>query len=99
LPGVVEALDKLTAAKLMELPPDRMGDLTVASGRNVVLGRTPEWHDLAALEGGLRSHGGHYEEMVPFIFSAPLKPEFVRRANGDPRNFDLFDFLCNGTEA
>jgi phosphonoacetate hydrolase len=98
LPGVVEALDKSTAASLMELPPDRMGDLTVAAARDVVLGRTPGWHDLSAIEGGLRSHGGRYEEMVPFIFSAPLKPEFLRRANGDPRNFDLFDFLCNGTE-
>lgn len=97
LPGVTEVLDQGTAARLMELPPDRMGDLVVCSGRDVVLGRTPEWHDLSVLEGGLRSHGGRYEEMVPFVLSEPLNPEYLRKAKGDPRNFDIFDFACNGT--
>jgi phosphonoacetate hydrolase len=99
LSGVTEVLDRSTAARLMQLPPDRMGDFVVCSGRDVVLGRTPEWHDLHLIEEGLRSHGGRYEEMVPFIFSEPLKPEYVTRAQADPRNFDLFDFLCNGTHA
>ena len=99
LPGVTEALDQATAARLMQLPADRMGDVVVCAGRDVVLGRTPAWHDLSVLEGGLRSHGGRYEEMVPFIFSEPLRPEYARRAAGDPRNFDLFDFLCNGIES
>jgi phosphonoacetate hydrolase len=40
---------------------------------------------------------GRYEEMVPFVLSAPLKPEYVAKAKGDPRNFDIFDFTCNGT--
>lgn len=97
LPGITEVLDQETAARLMELPRDRMGDFVVCSGRDVVLGRTPEWHDLKVIEGGLRSHGGRYEEMVPFVFSAPLKPQYAAQAKGDPRNFDLFDFLCNGT--
>jgi hypothetical protein len=35
--------------------------------------------------------------MVPFLFSAPLKPDYLARVNGDPRNFDLFDFVCSGT--
>lgn len=95
-PGVSEVLDQATAARLMELPPDRMGDLVVCAGRSAVLGRTPEYHDLKAIEGGLRSHGGRYEEMVPFLFSAPLKPDHARRAQGDPRNFQIFDFLLNG---
>jgi phosphonoacetate hydrolase len=99
LPGVTEVLDQATAARLMELPPDRMGDFVVCSGRDVVLGRTPEWHDLSLIEGGLRSHGGRYEEMVPFLFSASLKPEYAAKAQSDPRNFDLFDFVCNGTLA
>lgn len=99
VPGITEALDRATAARLMELPPDRMGDLVVCSGRDVVLGRSPEHHDLKVIEGGLRSHGGRYEEMVPFVFSEPLKPAYRRLAQGDPRNFDLFDFLCNGTVA
>jgi phosphonoacetate hydrolase len=99
LPGVTEVQPRDLAARLMELPPDRMGDLVVCSGRNVVLGRTPDYHDLKAIEGGLRSHGGRYEEMVPFILSEPLKPEYAARAKGDPRNFDIFDFTCNGTTA
>jgi phosphonoacetate hydrolase len=97
LPGVTEVHDRDTAARLMELPPDRMGDLVVCSGRDVVLGRTPAWHDLKALEGGLRSHGGRYEEMVPLVFSHPLNPEYLARAKGDPRNFDIFEMTCNGT--
>lgn len=96
-PGITEVLPRDTAARLMELPPDRMGDLVVASGRDVVLGRTPEHHDLSKLHGGLRSHGGRYEEMVPFIFSHPLNEAYVRRAAGDPRNFHIFDFTLNGT--
>ena len=97
LPGVTEVLEQSTASRLMELPADRMGDLVVCSGRDVVLGRTPDWHDLKALEGGLRSHGGRYEEMVPFVLSEPLKPAYEIKARGDPRNFDIFDFTCNGT--
>jgi phosphonoacetate hydrolase len=80
----------------MQLPPDRMGDFVVCSGRDVVLGRTPEYHDLKAIEGGLRSHGGRYEEMVPFVFSH-RSPRLSRPRQGDPRNFDIFDFTCNGT--
>lgn len=99
LPGVTEVREKAAAARLLELPPDRMGDLVVCSGRDVVLGRTPEYHDLKAIEGGLRSHGGRYEEMVPFVFSHPLKPEYAARARADVRNFDLFDLVTNGTVA
>lgn len=96
LPGISEVLDRSTAARVMELPSDRMGDFVVCSGRHVVIGRTPAYHDLKAIEGGLRSHGGRYEEMVPFIISDPLKPEYTARAQGDPRNFDIFDFTING---
>ena len=96
LAGVTEVLDQATAARLMELPPDRMGDFVVCSGRDVVLGRTPEWHDLSLIEDGLRSHGGRYEEMVPFVISEPLNPVYAAKAKADPRNFDLFDFVCNG---
>jgi len=96
LPGVTEVYGRNAAEKL-ELPADRLGDMVVISGRDVVLGRTPEYHDLKALEGGLRSHGGRYEEMVPFILSEPLKPEYAAKAAGDPRNFDIFDFAVNGT--
>jgi phosphonoacetate hydrolase len=99
LDGVTEVHDRSNAAKKLQLPADRLGELVVVSGRDVVLGRTPEYHDLKALEGGLRSHGGRYEEMVPFIFSHPLKQDYAVKAAGDPRNFDVFDFAVNGTVA
>ena len=98
VPGVTEALDRDTAARLMQLPADRMGDLVVCSGRDVVLGRTPEYHDLKVIEGGLRSHGGRHEEMVPFLVSKPLNARHGALAQGDPRNFDIFDFTLNGPE-
>jgi phosphonoacetate hydrolase len=98
LEGVTEVWDRKTAASKLELPYDRLGDLVVMSGRDVVLGRTPQYHDLSALRGGLRSHGGRYEEMVPFVVSEPLNPAYLRRAQGDPRNFDIFDFTINGTQ-
>lgn len=94
---ITEVYDRATASRKLELPPDRIGDLVVLSRRDVVLGRTPEYHNLSALEGGLRSHGGRYEEMVPFLISEPLKPEYRASASCDPRNFDIFDFTCNGT--
>jgi phosphonoacetate hydrolase len=97
LEGVTEVYDRVEAARKLELPFDRLGDLVALSARDVVLGRTPEYHDLAALHGGLRSHGGRYEEMVPFVVSEPLKPEYAARASGDLRNFDIFDFTINGT--
>lgn len=99
LSGVTEVLERPIASARMELPADRMGDLVVCSGRDAVLGRTPEYHDLKAIEGGLRSHGGRYEEMVPLFLSEPLKSAYEARARADVRNFDLFDFVVNGTTA
>ena len=95
--GVTEVHDRETAARKLELPSDRIGDLVVLSGRNVALGRTPEHHDLSVLGGALRSHGGRYEEMVPMLVSNPLNREYQMRAATDPRNFDIFDFTLNGT--
>lgn len=95
--GITECHERAVAARLMELPEDRMGDLVVVSGRDVVLGRTPAYHDLSALAGPLRSHGGRYEEMVPLVFSEPLNAVYAVRAAQDVRNFDIFEFTCNGT--
>ncbi len=94
--GVTEVHDREMAALKLELPADRIGDLFVLSARNVVLGRTPAHHDLGQLEGTLRSHGGRYEEMVPMIISEPLNERYMQLAAGDPRNFDIFEFTCNG---
>ncbi len=97
--GVTEVYDREMAAIKLELPADRIGDLFVLSARNVVLGRTPAHHDLGKLEGTLRSHGGRYEEMVPILISEPLNDTYMMRASGDPRNFDIFEFTCNGIQS
>ena len=98
LDGVTEVHPRETAVAKLELPGDRIGDLFVLSARDWVIGRTPEHHDLAKLEGTLRSHGGRYEEMVPFLISEPLNAKYAGLAKGDPRNFDIFDFACNGIQ-
>ncbi len=96
-PGITEVHDKQTATHLLEQPEDRTGDLVVMSARDVVVGRKPAYHDLSALDGTLRSHGGRYEEMVPLVLSHPLNNAYRIKASGDPRNFDVFDFTINGT--
>ncbi|MEP6948063.1 MAG: phosphonoacetate hydrolase [Ginsengibacter sp.] len=95
--GITEVYDKATAVRVLEQPEDRLGDLVVLSGRDVVLGRRPQYHDLSALDGTLRSHGGRYEEMVPMVISHPLNAAYKMKAAADPRNFDIFDFTINGT--
>jgi phosphonoacetate hydrolase len=82
---------------LLEQPGDRTGDLVLLSGRDVVLGRRPRYHDLSALDATLRSHGGRYEEMVSMIISHPLNKVYQMKAAADPRNFHIFDFTINGT--
>lgn len=96
--GIAEVHDRVTAARKLQLPEDRIGDLVVMSTRDAAIGRTPDDHDLSHLQGGLRSHGGRYEEMVPFLVSHPLNPTYQRLAQADPRNFDIFDFVCNGVQ-
>ncbi|MES1218531.1 MAG: phosphonoacetate hydrolase [Bacteroidota bacterium] len=95
--GITEVYDRPTAVRVLEQPEDRIGDLVVLSARDVVVGRRPKYHDLSALDGTLRSHGGRYEEMVPILISHPLNASYKIKASGDPRNFDIFDFTINGT--
>ena len=96
LEGVAEVHDRISAVSKLELPEDRIGDLFVLSTRDFVIGKTPAHHDLTQLAGQLRSHGGRYEEMVPLIVSEPLNDSYYRKSQCDPRNFDIFDFVCNG---
>jgi phosphonoacetate hydrolase len=96
---ITEVYDRNTAARKLELPPDRIGDLVVMSRRDAVIGRQMKDHDLTVLNGKLRSHGGRYEEMVPLLVSEALNAEYAARAAADPRNFDIFDFTLNGTQS
>ena len=100
LPGVEGVLDRAAAAAAFDLPADRIGDLIVLADSETVLGRSREVHDLGALHGTLRSHGGLHERTVPLIVAAPL-------ADGAPtgpgpgmdgrelHNRDLHDLLLN----
>jgi phosphonoacetate hydrolase len=70
--GVEEILRRDVAAAELELPPDRIGDLVVLGDRHTVFGRREGDHDLSALRGPLRSHGGRHEQAVPILLSTPL---------------------------
>ncbi|MCH2103052.1 MAG: phosphonoacetate hydrolase [Planctomycetes bacterium] len=91
LPGITEVYQRDEAAKRLELPADRIGDIVCVSGQSVVLGRRRELHDLTAVEQGLRSHGGRHETEIPFLVSGPLPEDWSER---QLRNFDLFEATC-----
>jgi phosphonoacetate hydrolase len=93
LSGVEAVLDRSAAAEAFELPADRIGDLIVLADASTALGKSPRDHDLTALHGQLRSHGGLHERIVPIIISHRLAPNAL---NGrDLRNRDLHDLLLN----
>jgi phosphonoacetate hydrolase len=69
LPGVEEVLTKDEAAASLSLPADRIGDLVVLADAATALGKTKAEHDLSALRGPLRSHGGRHEQEVPLLLS------------------------------
>ena len=95
--GVELVLRREEAHRRFHLPPDRIGELIVLSEKDTVLGRTPSWHDLSAVSKNLRSHGGLHEMKVPFAINRPLSPVYADRLSaGEVRNYDLYDFACNG---
>lgn len=94
--GVYTVLNNDEACRTFELPNDRVGDIVVVGDEYTVLGKSAEYHDLAEVHG-LRSHGGMEEAMVPMFFTAPLTHAMRKKlGRGKSRNYDLFDFLCNG---
>jgi len=95
LAGVEAVLDRDAAAIAFELPADRIGDLVVCADAATALGKSREDHDLSALGGTLRSHGGLQEQEVPMIICHPL-PEEVVPAHG-LHNADLFSLLLSET--
>ena len=91
VPGIDLVLTKAEAASRFELPPDRIGDLVVLSGKHMTIGTSAERHDFTGLNGPLRSHGGLHEQRVPMIANrkATLAPGHALR------NFDVFDVALN----
>jgi phosphonoacetate hydrolase len=79
VPGVEEVLTREEAAARLSLPADRIGDLVVLGDARTAFGRRAADHDLSALRGPLRSHGGRHEQDVPILLSerpasAPARP-------------------------
>ncbi|MCK5551608.1 MAG: phosphonoacetate hydrolase, partial [Deltaproteobacteria bacterium] len=99
LRGIEAVLEREDAARELELPSDRIGDLIVFAERDFVIGKDRDYHDLTALKGPLRSHGGRAEQMVPFIVSRPLRGRYADVTEGELRNHDIFDACCNGLSA
>jgi phosphonoacetate hydrolase len=93
LPGVEGVLDRSAAADSFDLPADRIGDLVVLADARTVLGKSREAHDLSALDGALRSHGGLHERTVPIIVCERLAPEGI--AGCELHNRDLHSLLLN----
>ena len=94
LHGIEGVLDRSAAAEAFELPADRIGDLVVLADGETVIGKSAAAHDLSALHGTLRSHGGLHERTVPVIVTHRLREDALR--GRDLRNRDLHDLLLNG---
>ena len=93
LPGIEGVLDRSAAADAFELPTDRIGDLIVLGDASTVIGKSAAAHDLSALHGTLRSHGGLHERTVPLIITHRLLEGAL--SGRDLRNRDLHDLLLN----
>jgi phosphonoacetate hydrolase len=97
-PGVGLALVREEAVARFELPFDREGDIAVVGERGRAIGARAVDHDLSQLAGErLRSHGSLAEQPVPFLVSRPLTPEYGARGRSSLRNFDIFEYVLNGT--
>lgn len=99
LEGVEEVFTREEASVIYRHPPDRIGDLSVASDAATALGGSRAGHDLSLLENGLRSHGGRHEQIVPIIVSHPMKKRHNALLQAGVRNSDLHDLLLNGVVA
>ncbi len=88
-PGVEEVLSREDAARDLELPADRIGDLVVLADAETALGRREDEHDLSALRGPLRSHGGVHEQAVPLLLSERVS------VPPDARNRDVHRLLLS----
>jgi phosphonoacetate hydrolase len=93
LDGIEGVLDRCAAADAFELPADRIGDLIVLADERTVIGKSTAAHDLSALQGTLRSHGGLHEQRVPVIVTHRLRDGALDMP--DLRNRDLHELLLN----
>lgn len=97
--GLESVLDRDTACRVHELPPDREGDVAVIARSDVCIGAAAADHDLSGLAGHrLRTHGGVSEASVPFVLSHPLSDAYKMKAATEPlKSYRIFDYALNGT--
>jgi phosphonoacetate hydrolase len=96
LPGVEEVFTRREAAVIYQHPEDRIGDLSISANARTVLGKRRADHDLSQLTGGLRSHGGRHEQLVPIIVSHRLSEPYSSWHRRGVSNTDVHDLLLNG---
>ncbi len=93
--GMMLVVDKNEAEQRFDLPGDRIGDIVMISGENVVIGTSADRHDLSALKEPLRSHGGLTEQQIPFIINRkieiPAEPQLF--------NYDAFYYATSAAAA
>jgi phosphonoacetate hydrolase len=99
LEGIDAVLDRETACRVHELPPEREGDVAVIARADVCIGGAEAEHDLSGLAGHrLRTHGGVTEARVPLVLSRPLDDAYRLKAATEPlKSYRVFDFALNGT--
>ena len=101
--NAIEGVEKVwtaeNAAKELEQPLDREGDLAVVADKRTVIGGSEKEHDLSTLKGKrLRTHGSLHESRVPFILSEPLNEKYSNRAKENTlRSREIFEYALNGT--
>jgi phosphonoacetate hydrolase len=97
--GIELALDRETACRMFDLPPDREGDVAVVARHDVCIGSSASRHDLSGLEGHrLRTHGGTSEAKVPFILNRPLNDAYrYKAASQAMKSWQVFDYAINGS--
>ena len=92
-------LTRADAAATLSLPADRIGDLVVLGDERTVFGKRVSDHDLSALRGPLRSHGGRHEQEIPILLSTPpVTPLSELLPGRAPTNADVH-FLLLGSVA
>jgi phosphonoacetate hydrolase len=94
--GIELVLERRAACRRFELPYDLTGDVVVCADVATVLGARPDDHDLSALSGPLRSHGGLAEREVPMLFNRRIA---LDREARNLRNYDAFWVGLNCTAA
>lgn len=90
IPGIDTVLPRTEACARFDLPPDRVGDVVLTCTADWAFGTQVDEHDLSGLDTPLRSHGGLYEQVVPFITNFRMSPPIKAL-----RNFDSWQVVTS----